>query len=374
MLRRSFIGIIGLLAAVAGMLAGPSLLGGVTTAAADGQAPTVFAYPSGPPATQEGITVRWEVQSPGVFWVTIHRESPPADWTSFNAVGTLTDTNLQRDREYRYRACAVYEFSQSCSDWVGARIPSPAPSSPPPSQPSQPSQPPQPPRPAPKALPQPVLRAEGAGNTFPNYGIVRLTWTNPVDDAQRSLLTGMEWYQNGKVIYSGTDTTQRDAPVLANSGPYRYQLCIKNAVDEQCSEEVSASPTPTKPTAPVDVKLERIDLPGGRGPNGIVLRPKQRVGVTWFNTDVPGTFFTVERQDTRASRNPDPNSPVEYLSGTFWYELERLSGAGLPTSALVDPQARGELTLTIGKTYRVCAVVPALGNEGKVCSQPVSLP
>jgi hypothetical protein len=366
---QSFIKTIGRVAVVAGLLAGLGTLFGASPAAAEGMAPTVFAYPSGPPVAQEGITVRWEVQDTGVFWVVVQRESPPASWTFYQTVGNMHDTGLLRDREYRYRACAVYAYSEACSDWVGARVPSPAP--PAPSQPSQPSQPAPPPPVAPKPLPQPELRAEGAGNTFPNYGLVRLTWTNPVDGDQRSVLTGMEWYQNGKVIYSGTDTIQRDAPVRANSGPYRYQLCIKNAVDEQCSTEVTASPTPTKPTAPTSVKLERIDLPGGRGPNGILLRPKHRVSVTWFNTDVPGTFYTVERQDSRATRNPDRNSPVQYLSSTFWQELERVNGE--ESSALVDPQMRGELTLTIGTAYRVCAVVPALGNEGKVCSAPVSL-
>lgn len=360
----------GRLALVTGVVAGLGALAGATTAAAEGKAPTVFAYPSGPPVTQEGITVRWELQDTGSVYIVVERESPPASWVRYVGTGTLQDTGLLRDREYRYRACAVYAFSTSCSDWVGARVPSPAPSSPPPSQPAQPAQPAPP---APKPLPQPVLRAEGAGNTFPNYGVVRLTWENPVEGDQRQLLTGMDWYQNGKFVNTAYVNVY-NAPVLPNSGPYRFQLCIKNAVDEQCSEEVTASPTPTKPTAPTDVKLEAIDLPGGRGPNGILLRPKHRVSVSWFNTDIPGTFFTIERQDTRAKRNSDPNGPVEYLSTTFWFEMERLSAAGLPTSALVDPELRGELTLSIGKTYRVCAIVPALDNETKVCSQPVTLP
>jgi len=239
---------------------------------------------------------------------------------------------------------------------------------------------PQPPAAASKPLPQPVLRAEAAGAGSPNYGLVHLTWDNPIDPIQRTLLTDMDWYRDDHSIYRGSDTTERDDGVRPNSGPYRYKLCIENAVDYQCSEEVNASPTPVPPTAPSDVHVARLDLAGGTSDNGILLQPRHIVSITWFNTSITGKFTTVERQDVQATPNADPNSPSQFVGGSFWNELTRLSvaptPAPLPTSAEVDAAQGADpstLTLQQGTTYRVCAVVPSLGDAGRACSSPASL-
>jgi hypothetical protein len=113
--------------------------------------------------------------------------------------------------------------------------------------------------------------------------------------------------------------------------------------------------------------------PGGRSPDGaFVLPPTYFVSITWRNTATPGVFLTVERNDEIIRRNPDPNSPVQWFRQSFWNEVERLPTGTDPTSATVyEPD---QFNLSAGNTYRVCAVVPALGDAGKVCSEPVSLP
>lgn len=132
------------------------------------------------------------------------------------------------------------------------------------------------------------------------------------------------------------------------------------------------------PTAPVNVQVKRRFQPGGSTPDGIVLRPRHFVSITWSNTSVPGVFLTVERYDRRTIRNPDPNSSIPFLRQSFWNEVERLAVGTDPTSAtVVDPEnpiSTVDPSLRAGNTYRVCAVVPALGDAGKVCSQSVSIP
>src|SRR5262249_22563008 len=273
----------------------------------------------------------------------------------------LDDTNLQRDRDYAYRACAVYFDGTACSDWQGNRIPSPAPppaASPAPPAPAKPA-PPEPPTPEPSATP-------GSGVQ------VNLRWNAPGYPFQP---TKAELYRDGMVIFAmtqpGSFTTQYgDAPLRPNSGPYRYQICMTfpGPAGEKCSVEVRAGPTPIAPTAPADVRVARVDLPGGTTADGaILLRPKHRVSVSWRNTAIPGVFITVERQDVRGAPNADRDSPIEFVLGSFWNELTRLEAAASPTSALVDaeptadPGLNSALTLQAGQTYRVCAVVPKLG-------------
>jgi hypothetical protein len=200
-----------------------------------------------------------------------------------------------------------------------------------------------------RPLPKPVLR------TQPSARAVHLAWENALDGQQRALLTDMTWYRNGEVIYEGVDSTDRDDGVQPNSGPYRYKLCIQNPVDEQCSDDVSASPTPTTPTAPVQVTATTYRVVGGgQGP----------LTARWVNLDTPGRFFSVERldRDLLGGRGPEITS--------FWHELTRISAAN--NASTVSITQVDELGVEAGTQYRVCALVPALGAAGTVCSVPVT--
>lgn len=371
---------LGRLALAVSLLSGLLLVPGAGPAAADGGVVNALVFPVGPPVAPEGLRVQWEAPD-NPFYVRIFREEPAADWTRYAGRGHFDDSGLERDHEYRYNVCAYYFDGGICSGWKANRVPSATPSSPsqPPPSPKPAPEQPAPPKPSPKPLAQPVLRATPAGTGFPNYLAVNLRWENPPDAEQRALLTDQDWYRDGKIFYKGWDLERQDS-VRSNSGPYRYQLCIKNAVDEQCSEEVSAAPTPVAPTAPTNVQLTPQWFPGGKiGNGGIVLPPRHKVSVTWFNTDIVGTFVTVERQDTRMARNSDPSSPIGSVPELFWNELSRLSGpanptAAMPSSELVDAGPGVTAPLQVGKTYRVCAVVPKLGEAGKVCSAPATLP
>ena len=57
------------------VLPGHFLLFEAGTAVAAGTAPTVFAFPVGPPVEPEGITVRWQTDSSGVLSIVIERET-----------------------------------------------------------------------------------------------------------------------------------------------------------------------------------------------------------------------------------------------------------------------------------------------------------
>lgn len=340
--------------------------------------PIIFVNPVGPPVASEGIRVSWSYEGTGVYYFVIEREEPYDCWTREEFQGYIDDTSVQRGRTYRYRVCAVYEVTRACDvqgdqGWVSALVPTPQGN--PPTTPPPPPPPPPPPQPLP--LPLPVLRVEASG-----ISLMHLTWVNLLNNTQLNLLTDMSWYRDGSAFAQdrGFRASDIEDAVPPNSGPYRYQLCIANAVDRQCSEESIAGPPPITPTAPNNVQVSREFLPGGRTPDGIVLRPRHVVRVTWGSAPtIPGVFLTVERNDTRITRNPDPNSPVPFIQQSFWSEVERLTvnirNRPFPFSAIVnDLSVSVDPSLRVGKTYRVCSVVPILGEAGKVCSQTASLP
>jgi hypothetical protein len=155
-------------------------------------------------------------------------------------------------------------------------------------------------------------------------------------------------------------------------------ICFEGpAIGELCSNEIVAGPTPVAPTAPAGLQVAELLRSGGRTPDGsIMLRPKHLISLTWRNTEIPGIFLTVEREDLKTTRNPDPNSPVGHIRQSFWSELARLQAADAPTSATVDApdesSAAANPLVVAGDRYRVCAVVPSLGDTGRVCTQPLT--
>ena len=79
----------------------------------------------------------------------------------------------------------------------------------------------------------------------------------------------------------------------------------------------------------------------------------------------------MERED-RAILSRGPFARV----GPAWIELKRIKAKGDPTVITLDVTPEGPEIGTDkpGNTYRVCAVVLALGVAGKVCSSPTTLP
>jgi hypothetical protein len=104
------------------------------------------------------------------------------------------------------------------------------------------------------------------------------------------------------------------------------------------------------------------------------LRPKSVIDLTWRNTDVPGQFITVEGLDTHIPGDIIADGAIRTGPQQRWIESRRVSAKDDPTSLSMD-RPRSLISSDTGlTTYRVCAVVPKLGDGGKVCSQPVSLP
>ena len=93
--------------------------------------------------------------------------------------------------------------------------------------------------------------------------------------------------------------------------------------------------------------------------------------ISWRNTDLPGQFITVEALDT---------VPGDAMSGGLlyagpqerWIEAARVSAKNDPTSLTIDIPL-SVISTTQLTTFRVCAVVPDLGDSGKACSVAVTL-
>ena len=157
---------------------------------------------------------------------------------------------------------------------------------------------------------------------------------------------------------------------------YTYQLCFVRDV-WACSTEVTAMATPIPPTAPTDVTAQSRYLPGGgSGPLGLVTQLNEYIEVCWANTEMPGTeipgqFLIVEREETRVRQSTGGILSGIWVLDRSWVELEQVLAKDDPTVTIVDPPVYP--LITDATTYRVCAVVPALGDAGKACSAPATL-
>jgi hypothetical protein len=171
-----------------------------------------------------------------------------------------------------------------------------------------------------------------------------------------------------------------------------YKVCFTSIYDEtKCSKEITASGKPVAPTAPVGVTISQDKSQGNAHD------PTARIGAIitarWRNTDIPGQFITLERE----GRVPLPLSTVDRegrvqtnqpSSKLAWIEIKRINSSYVPcpparcpehdeqgstTELTVDTTPEGlQLRIEWGNSYRVCAIVPALGAAGKVCSAVVS--
>jgi hypothetical protein len=365
-----------------------SAFGAVPESVNGQEAPSVVAYANAP----GWITVLWEHTGIGVFWFEIHRQDPPYAVNSFflvaksaNRTDSLIDKNLRADTIYKYRVCAVYSYSQSCTDWISVKTQSPPPAgssgSPPPAR-------------APLATPgitatqdqdpkhivldwsgdpgwsyygtdwnaRPEYKHPRLNNVVVSYGIPSNSRSSvSLYDAQK--FTPI-WYGNLISLLSVT------ASVRANT-VYTFKVCFTSRDDEtKCSNEITSKGKPVEPTAPADVKVVQDKLRGNA--TDLTARIRTLITASWRNTDIPGRFITLERED---------RVQLDRLRvGAAWVEIKRISaeprwtGEGWdPTELTVDVTPEGlELLTRRGNSYRVCAVVPALGTAGKVCSLSVS--
>lgn len=334
-------------------------------AAAQSARPFIFVNPVGPPTAAEAIRVQWRYEGTDVLYLRIERENPYLVLTSEDFTGQWDDTSVERGRVYRYRVCAVHVSDTLCDlqgedGWVAATVPVPE------------VPPPPPPPPSPPLSFTPELSA-----TAQTGVAVYLRWTVPPSGSIR--LSRVLLYRDGAALYDALQEGNLDsdhADTVRPNSTHRYQVCFEGSdIGELCSPEIVAGPTPIAPTAPADVRVERVFVPGGRTPEGIVLRPRHFISVTWRNTEIPGVRLALERSDERTIPNPDPGSSVPFIRESFWNELHWLDASVDPTSAqLSDAGISVDPSLRAGSAYRVCAVVPALGEAGRVCSQPVHLP
>lgn len=130
------------LAAAVAILIGPLLILGAGGAAAEeDEAPyNVIAFANAPGM----ITIVWEHSGDGVYWFVLEQESPYG-FVEMDADKRIWSVpNLQPNRTYSYRVCAVYTYHRVCSDedgvgWASATTFPPESAGAPPAAPAAPA-------------------------------------------------------------------------------------------------------------------------------------------------------------------------------------------------------------------------------------------
>jgi hypothetical protein len=352
------------------------------------EAPSVRAYANAP----GWITVNWEHSGEGVYWFEVHRLDAPYNENAFillaksyNRTDGLTDKNLKANTVYKYRVCAVYASSWTCSDWVSARTLAPPPSSGGPSGGTS-------------APPKHGLRTPNLSATSNAPFSITLHWGS--DSSDLYTLGNVQLYRDGQITYDAkkyggftadyndgggmydSATKQWTGPPLRPNTEYVYRVCFigfaEAAGQTKCSISIAAIGKPIAPTALAGVNWSKSRIPGGRlkGVSAAAITLRRVILATWRNTDIPGRFITVEREDQmpQGARGPVGPNRLERF-GPAWIEIHRIPAKGDPTDDVVDITSEGPDPLVKpGNNYRVCAVVPALGDAGKVCSAPTTVP
>ena len=189
----------------------------------------------------------------------------------------------------------------------------------------------------------------------------------------------MALYRDDQFIFDGAIaggfvSQHRDVAPRFNT-EYTYKICFSNPDEkDKCSDPVTVMGTPVAPSAPADLSVVRIPVGGDSVRGGLMrLRAKPAVSVTWRNTDVPGKFITLEALDTNVPGDTALGGAVRMAPREQWIESTRVSAKNDPTSlntSVPTSLISGEIHLN---TYRICALVPEWGDNGKVCSQPFSV-
>jgi len=353
------------------------------------EAPSVSARANAP----GWITVYWEHSGADVYWFEIERQDPPYRddsvvllAKSYNRTDSLTDKNLKADTTYKYRVCAVYAYSRTCQDWLSVRtLPPPPPSSGGSSGGTS-------------SPPKHQLRTPNLTATTNSPVAISLHWGSDSNDLYT--LGNVQLYRDGRVTFDVKEyggftanyedggrmyhaaTKQWTGQSLRANTEYIYKVCFIGFADAngetKCSNEITAMGKPIPPTPLADVALSKDRArraQSARGMGRVSTELGTIISASWHKTsdppDIPGQYITMEREDrTILSRGPFVRV------GLAWIELKRIKAKGDPTVITVDVTPEGPEIGTDkpGNIYRVCAVVPALGAGGKVCSSPWTLP
>lgn len=347
------------------------------------QAPSVRSFPNAP----GWITVVWEHPGTDISGFVVERQGPPYEERNIAVVAILnsptrqfTDMALNAATAYNHRVCAVYEDHRTCSDWVRTST------LPPPSSSRSSGGTSSPPQPR-HELRTPVLTATSnhpltvtlhwGSDSVDNYtlGNIHLYRDGQITfDAKKYGGFTADYTDNGKMIESGNATGQSLRP----NTEYTYKVCFIGFGDAdgqtRCSNEITAMGQPLAPTAPINVSVAML-FARRSGRSGTLMLPRRpKVSVTWQNTNVPGQFITIEALDTLAPGDSLNGGALQTAPRRRWIEATRVNARDDPTALTLDRPVSLITTNAGLTTYRVCAVVPKLGDAGTVCSQPVSLP
>jgi hypothetical protein len=135
---------------------------------------------------------------------------------------------------------------------------------------------------------------------------------------------------------------------------YRYEVCFVRG-ESACSPVFEARPPPVAPTAPADARVSISRKWRG------LKKGKPTLEAAWRNSEIPGAFVTVERGEGIAD-----------AAGFRWKEVGRIDTRDDPTSLSVEvPAVRGQ-DRQAASAYRVCSVVPELGEKGRACTEAVT--
>ncbi|HEY6121594.1 MAG TPA: fibronectin type III domain-containing protein [Pyrinomonadaceae bacterium] len=347
---------------------GMVLLAIASEATAQGQEQPIISLRANAPGW---ITVYWEHTGKDVYSFIIQRQDPPYSDNNIVTVGqsvnntdSIIDKNLRADTSYNYRVCAIYAYSRACSDWQSARtLPLPPASS----GGSSSGTP---------ARPKHELRTPNLTATSNGPLTITLHWGS--DSSDLYTLGNVQLYRDGQITYDskkygGFVADYQDGSLRANA-QYTYKVCFigfsEAEGDTKCSAEIAAMGQPVTPTALANVNISKSMLTRGvRNANSRLVdsvRIRTVISATWRNTDVPGEFITLEREN---------KVQLDRMRvGPAWDEIARISAKSAPTEASTDITPNGpELGTQHLNNYRVCTVVPALKSAGKVCSAPVSV-
>jgi hypothetical protein len=293
-------------------------------------------------ATPDRISLSWSsTTSYGSFNVRWSEKGRPA--VQVNVKGNINSgsyevRNLQPGRSYVFgiQGCQRGLFNSSCSLWRTVEITTPLPPPPPPTA--------------------PVVTVSSS-----NGRQIVLTWG--INEAERITRTVVE--RDGRLLSERAAATNRLDDTVRPNTEYTYRVCLKNQSGTACSNTVTAMAKPVAPSALANVNFTQSRFSGASG--GRLSREsaliKSIIRATWRNTDTPGQFITLERED---------RVPLDRIRvGPSWVEVKRLSAKNDPTEIWTDLKPAGtELGTRHGNSYRVCAVVPALGRAGMTCSSP----
>lgn len=363
------------------------------------EVPSISVRTTGPGS----ITVNWSHSGVDVDYFNVQREDPPYSdstiltrYTTPAPVGQMNDLGLKASTPYKYRVCAVSGNTPTCSGWASATTLNAPPHTGGTSGGTQTQQ-------------QPTYQLRTPTLTATPHGAVAidLNWAQGGDFSIDSHTLGdVQLFRDRQVTYDTKEygsnvanfrytdqgpmyhaaTRQWTGQNLRPNTGYYYQVCFigmgEASGQTKCSNSLTAMGTPVVPTAPANVTFSKRQIARGksRSPLGAAsVALSTVIFVNWRAPDlrkneIPGQFITVEREDRVVTGGKGVRSQ---MFSNAWVEINRITAKGDPTAATVDltsPARSPSAMDTPGNNYRLCALVPALGAAGKVCSPPTTVP